>query len=199
MNVKTQIGALPEVLDGLRNVVVEARREFGGLSAAQLNWKPGAEQWSVAQVFEHLVKTNESYFPMLDEIVRGERKTSALERYSPLTGFWGKFLVKALQPESVRKLKTSQKFQPSASDIDERVIERFAESQDKLVKMVEATAKLDLKSVVVTSPFNSLVTYNLLDAYRGIVAHARRHAAQARRVTQEQGFPRADAPGGEAA
>ncbi|MGH9844290.1 MAG: DinB family protein, partial [Blastocatellia bacterium] len=30
---------------------------FGGLTAQQLNWKPGADQWSVAQCFDHLVTT----------------------------------------------------------------------------------------------------------------------------------------------
>lgn len=184
---------LAEVLEGLRAAGRDARREFGALDAEQLNWKPSPERWSVAQVFEHLAKTNESYLPLLEEVARGERRPSALERYSPLSGFWGKFLIKALQPESRRKLKTSAKFEPSSSNIDAGVLSRFAETQEKLAGLVEATAKLDLRRVVVTSPFNSLVTYNLLDAYRGVVAHERRHLAQARAVVETEGFPRAAA------
>lgn len=193
MEVKVQDGAPAEVFGGLRAVADDARRDFGRLTAEQLNWKPSADSWSVAQVFEHLVKTNESYFPLIEEIVRGERKTTALERFSPLSGLWGKFLIKALQPESPRKLKTTRKFAPSASDIDARVVEHFAESQKRLAGMAERTAGLDLRRVIVTSPFNGLVTYSLLDAYRGVVAHVRRHFAQARRVTESAGFPRGEA------
>jgi len=35
---------------------------FGDVTAHHLNWKPSAEQWSVAQCFDHLVTSNEAYF-----------------------------------------------------------------------------------------------------------------------------------------
>lgn len=182
---------LTDLIARLRTVATEAREAFGQHTPQQLNWKPAADSWSIAQCFEHLSKTNELYFPVLEEIVAGRRRSSFLEKYSPLSGFWGKFLVKAIQPESARKLKTTQKFQPSASDIDAGVIEKFGDEQERLIGLIEATRNLDLRRVIITSPFNSLVTYNLLDAYRAVLAHERRHLAQARRVTEAEGFPSA--------
>jgi hypothetical protein len=183
-------GELSGILEELQAMAGDARKVFGGLSAAQLNWKPSAEQWSVGQCFEHLIRTSESYYPLLEQVARGERRNSLLERFSPLKGFWGKFLVKSLAPESTRKMKTTEKFRPSASDVDARVVERFAESQARLSELMRATGGADLRRTVVTSPFMSLVTYSLLDGYRGIVMHERRHFAQARRVTEAEGFPR---------
>jgi len=49
---------------------------------------------------------------------------------------------------------------------------------------------LDAARIVMTSPFVSFITYNLLDACRLIVAHERRHLAQAQRVMETPGFPR---------
>ena len=39
---------------------------FGKLSAEQINWKPNAKSWSIGQCFEHLIVTNELYFPIDD-------------------------------------------------------------------------------------------------------------------------------------
>jgi sulfite reductase beta subunit-like hemoprotein len=49
---------------------------------------------------------------------------------------------------------------------------------------------LDLEKIVITSPVAAAITYSLMDAYRLIVVHEQRHFQQARRVTEEPGFPR---------
>jgi hypothetical protein len=46
-----------------------------------------------------------------------------------------------------------------------------------------------LRRTVVTSPVTAVATYSLLDAYRIVVAHERKHFEQARRVTCVPGFP----------
>jgi hypothetical protein len=61
--------------------------------------------------------------------------------------------------------------------------------QATIVAKMKATEHLDLEKIVITSPALALVTYTLLDAYRVIVVHERRHFQQARRVTEESGFP----------
>jgi hypothetical protein len=43
--------------------------------------------------------------------------------------------------------------------------------------------------IIITSPFAGAVIYSLLDAFRLVVAHERRHFAQARRVMETHGFP----------
>jgi hypothetical protein len=48
----------------------------------------------------------------------------------------------------------------------------------------------DPAETIITSPFASVVVYSLLDAFRLIVAHERRHFAQAQRVMETAGFPR---------
>jgi len=54
---------------------------------------------------------------------------------------------------------------------------------------MKATEHLDLERIIISSPVTSVVTYSLMDAYRVIVVHEHRHFQQAKRVTEESGFP----------
>jgi len=36
-------------------ITAEFTKEFGNLSAEQLNWKPNADTWSIAQNMDHLI------------------------------------------------------------------------------------------------------------------------------------------------
>ena len=179
-------GTLVEELNGIAS---EARRDFGRLSAGQLNWKPSAEQWSVGQCLEHLIKTNESFFPVLEAIAKGERRARLWERVSPLSGFFGRIVLRGLSSE--RKFKAPRAVRPTASGVAADIVARFVEHQGELARRLRAAEGADARRTVVTSPISALVTYSFGDACRIVVAHERRHLEQARRVTQTAGFPAA--------
>jgi hypothetical protein len=179
------------MLDELRAVAGEAREVFGRLSEAQLNWKPSAEQCSVGQCFDHLIVTNRCFFRDMERVAAGEYRSSLWGRVSPLSGFFGRFILKALDPEKGRKTKAPRVFEPAASDVAADVIERFAAHQEELSGHMRATSGRDLRGLKVTSPVSPVATYSLLDAYRIVVAHERKHFEQARRVTRAEGFPAA--------
>jgi hypothetical protein len=179
-----------ELREEMRALAVDARTTFGGLTPQQLNWKPSAGQWSVGQCFEHLLKTNEPYAPVIEGVARGERRPTAWERLSPLSGFWGSFVLRSVVPESARKIKARPNFQPSSSSVDAGIVGRFADLQERLAELMGRTRDMGPEKVVITSPVAGFVTYSLLDGYRIILAHGRRHFEQARRVTRAEGFPK---------
>ena len=182
-------GELGQLLGQLDQIAEGARREFGRLSAAQVNWKPSAGEWSVGQCFEHLIKTNGGFAPVLGRIARGARRPSAWEKWSPLSGLFGRLLERTLAQEGGRKFKAPAKLLPASSEVEADIIERFAAHQSELAEQVRGVAHVDLKRTIVTSPISGFVTYSLLDALRIVVAHERRHFRQARRVTEAPGFP----------
>jgi len=182
---------LSGLLEELIAVARKAREVFGGLSPAQLNWKPSAQQWSVGQCFDHLIVTNRCFFRDMKRVAAGEYRSSLWGRVSPLSGFFGRFILKALDPEKGRRTKAPRVFEPAQSDVAADVIERFAAHQQELATLMRATAGADLRGLKVTSPVSPVATYSLLDAYRIVVAHERRHFEQARRVTRAEGFPTA--------
>ena len=181
---------MKEIIPELEQIARDARATFGTLSAEQINWKPSAEAWSVGQCFEHLIKTNSLFFPTLEKIERGEYKNSFLEKYSPLSGFFGNLLVKSLRKDERKFKAPSQKIVP-ASDVDAKIIERFSRHQDEMIERIKRTEKADWRKIVLTSPFMKLMTYKLADGFRVVVEHEKRHFRQAERVTKEAGFPRA--------
>ncbi len=162
---------------------------FGGLGTRQLNWKPTVSTWSVGQCFDHLVTANTAYFPTFQTILRGEKVSTFWERLPWYPSLWGKVLLKAFDPESPRRLKAPKVFRPSAGNIDAAVIDRFVEQQHQFARYMDAMKDMDLERVIISSPVTSLVTYSLLDTYRMLIMHERRHIRQATKVLETEGFP----------
>lgn len=179
---------LQSLITAANKVADETKATFSPLTPVQLNWKPSAEQWSVAQCFEHLLTSNKGYFPIIDNVLAGQKQT-LWQSMPGLPGLAGKLLIKSLDPAATRKLKAPKSFQPSESDISSSVINDFVEQQARIVEKMKATAHLNLEKIVISSPALGAITYSLMDAYRIIVVHEQRHFQQARRVTEEQGFP----------
>ena len=99
-------------------------------------------------------------------------------------------LIKAVAPESKRKLKAPNKFQPSSSSVDGAIVRRFTDQQNQVIRYMKASEDLDLEKITISSPVTNLITYSLMDAYRIIVNHEKRHLLQAMKVSEMDGFPK---------
>ena len=179
---------LASLITAADNVAKDAKTTFDPLTPSQLNWKPSAERWSVAQCFEHLITSHSGYLPVIDNVLAGHKRTF-WQHMPVLPGLMGKMLIKSLDPASSRKIKAPKSFQPAQSHISSSVINDFVAQQQQIVAKMKATEHLDLENIVITSPVAGVVIYSLMDAYRIIVAHEHRHFQQAKRVTEEAGFP----------
>ena len=179
---------LPKLITEANTLAANAKGTFGQLTVSQLNWKPSAERWSVAQCFAHLLTSNKGYFPVIEGVLSGQKLTF-WQRLPLLPGLAGSLLIKSLDPASTRKIKAPKKFQPAQSDISGSVIDDFVDQQGKIVEKMKATGHLDLQRIIISSPVAAPITYSLMDAYRIIVVHEQRHFQQAKRVTEESAFP----------
>lgn len=179
---------LPSLISEANDIAAETKSTFGALTPAQINWKPSPERWSVAQCFDHLLTTNKGYFPRIEGVIAGVKPTF-WQRMPVLPRLAAKLLIKSLDPKSTRKFKAPSKFQPAQSDISASVLNDFVDQQAAIVEKMKATEHLDLEQIIITSPVAAPITYSVLDAYRIIVVHERRHFEQAKRVTQEAAFP----------
>jgi DinB family protein len=179
---------LPALIAATNDIAAEAKSTFGRLSPTQLNWKPSAERWSVAQCFDHLLTSNKGYFPPIEGVFAGIKPTF-WQRMPLLPGLAGKLLIKSLDPKSTRRIRAPKKIQPAHSDIRASIIDDFVAQQAQIVEKMKSTEHLDLEKTIITSPVAAAITYSLMDAYRVIVVHERRHFEQARRVTEEASFP----------
>ena len=181
---------LDTLIRDARTIADDTHASFGNLSASQLNWKPSAERWSIAQCFDHLITSNKDYLPIIESVRTGKKQSKFWERLPLWPDLAGKLLIKSLDPASTRKLKAPKNFQPAQSDVSETILDDFVAQQEQVIEGMKSTSHLDLEKIIVTSPALSFVAYSLLDAYRIIVVHEKRHLQQAKRVAQEPAFPR---------
>lgn len=66
---------LEHALVMLEQVGRQVRDELCPLSREQLNWKPDAKSWSVAECLDHLVVTNAAYFEVFEELKNHRLRT----------------------------------------------------------------------------------------------------------------------------
>lgn len=182
--------SIPDILTEIESVRRDARQDFEQLHAIQLNWKPDPDQWSIAQCLDHLMTTNSFYFPIVERIGSEGYRPSLWQRLPLLPGFFGRLMLKALDPSSPQKFTAPKGFQPSQSSIDRAIVENFDNHQQKLRGMIESCRDWELDRIIISSPVTGVITYSLLNAFRILALHERRHLKQAQRVLQHQGFPK---------
>jgi len=167
----------------------DAAATFGHLGRDQLNWKAAARSWSIAQCFDHLITVNSLYFPLFDRMRSNGTNPTWLERYSPFSGYFGRYLIRTLGPDYKKKTRTTRRGYPSASDLDREIVSRFGEHQRQLSEKVNGISReIDLAKRIITSPLMGFVTYSLDDTLTILTVHERRHLDQARRVMESEGF-----------
>ena len=158
---------IPPLASSLKNYSTEA-----------FNYKPSGG-WSAGECIDHLLKINEKYFPIFEDI---SRKYSTAGRKEYKTSFLGKFIIKSVNPDTPRKTKTLPGFYPSNSEFQTSIVDEFLEQHRKIRTYIERFREHDIKKIKVTSPLSSLVKYNLGDACRIIIYHDLRHLGQAHRA-----------------
>jgi hypothetical protein len=112
------------------------------------------------------------------------------QRLPVLPGVLGRMLVRSQAPNAERRFTAPSEAQPATSHIPADVIEQFVEQQPGAVTRLQALNEQHAAGAIMTSPFIKVVTYSVLDGWRLIFAHERRHFEQARNVSLSPGFPR---------
>lgn len=155
---------------------------FGNLNVAQLNWQPNTDSWSIGQCIDHLITTNQTYLPILAIAIEGEYEKTFMEKIPFLPTFFGKLLLKSVQPNNMRKIKTMPVFEPAQSNIPDNIVREFELHQQNMAFMIQNTENLYHHKIIITSPANKYLTYSLYHAIEIIIAHEQRHLQQAKRV-----------------
>lgn len=155
---------------------------FGELSIEQLNWKPNSETWSIAQNIDHLMVINKTYFPIINSIRNGTYRTSFLAKLGFIVSFFERTVLKAVQPDRKKKMKTFSIWEPTKSEVPIGILDRFKEHQSELKNMLENSRDLVEEETIISSPANKNIVYSLGAAFEIIVTHEQRHFGQAKEV-----------------
>lgn len=170
-------------------VTRKAGEEFGSLTAAQLNWKPSEKSWSIAQCLDHIIVSNETYFPQLETVIDGRWRNSFWQNFPFLPGLWGKMILNGVLPNGKRKSKTFKIFEPASSGIPVSIVKEFTSHNQTLKGFMEKSSRANLDKIVLCSPASRTIIYSLRNTFLILTAHEERHFLQAKRVKDTQKFP----------
>ena len=145
-------------------------------------WQPHeGRAWSVAQCLDHLNNMNRLYFGAVKGALAGARRSSA-PITAPLRSSWiGNWFVNQMEP-GTRKLSAPKQSVPRLTVPREEVVTEFLRGLDEIEAVLNDAATIDLNKPTFQSPFFKLSRVRAGTGFRVLLAHMRRHLAQAERV-----------------
>lgn len=111
------------------------------LTELQLNWKPSAEQWSIAQCLDHLAVATRGFEKYFMAALAQSRHATAGGPYKPtLLGGW---LARQVSPEGARKLPAPKIFRPADASKISGSLAMFLDQQAQFLDFVRRCAQID--------------------------------------------------------
>lgn len=145
------------------------------------NMKRTPDAWSPGEIIDHLCNVNDSYFPLFDAIIQKKYRKPFLG-FIPFIGKkTGELILKSMG--SPKKVKTSPIWEPRHSLIDPSLGTKFLQQQDQLSAYIQQLEPFLGKNLMIASPANKLVVYQLDQAIALLLAHEKRHLQQLKYVT----------------
>ena len=156
--------------------------QFGELSEDLLNWKPNQKSWSIAQNIDHLIKINQSYFPIIEDLKAGSYKPPFTAKMGFMVSLFGNMILKSVDPKNRKKVETFAIWQPGQSHFSKDILIVFQSHQNELKKQIKSCKEQIKNGDVIHSPANKNIVYKLETAFDIIVLHEQRHMQQAREI-----------------
>jgi hypothetical protein len=173
-----------QLADEFSAIAHDAASVFSRYDATQLNWQPHAAGWSIAQCFDHLLKTNQGMLRAIDRALDRGAAPTVWQRLPLWPRLFGWMLVTSQGPGGTRRYVAPAGATPGSGSLPPDTLERFIVGQQAAIAGVRALSAADARRIMV-SPFVAQITYSVLDGYRLIAAHQRRHFEQASRVARD--------------
>lgn len=171
------------LLDYYRKTENQLKAHLDGLTSAQLQYKPSANEWSISQCVEHIIKTEKMLFDMAKETLANpanpERKAEVTITDQQLIDGITDRSHKAEAPAALIGEGTYQDVKAAMADF---------RAQRKVIRSyLKGVSVDDLRNHIADSPFGPV------DAYHSmlfIAGHTARHTLQIAEVKANAAFPK---------
>jgi uncharacterized damage-inducible protein DinB len=154
-----------------------------GLSEAQLNFKPAADKWSVADCIKHIAAAEKELWAMAEPALA---QSANPEKRAGIK-FTDDDLIKAVE-DRTHKSKTFAALEPANSPYKTvtEALAAFRSNREKLIELMKNT-QTDLRNHVLVLPVGTYDSYQFILL---IAAHSNRHTQQINEVKGDVGFPK---------
>ncbi|MBS1852187.1 MAG: DinB family protein [Acidobacteria bacterium] len=167
-----------QYLKSTRQGVIDATK---GLSAAQWNFKPAPDRWSIAEVVEHIAATEDALRANVEQVMKAPAQPTGED--APATDA---LVLKAI-PDRSHKAQAPEPLRPTNRyGSPEASLKHFLESRQQTIDYLDSHQ--DLRQHAADSPLGKK-----LDGYEWILfigGHSERHTKQILEVKADPNFPK---------
>ena len=172
----------------IENLIIETNsnlervKKISHSSIDILNHKENKEKWSVLECIEHLNLYGDFYLPELKKSISNTAHSSIIQFKS---GFIGNYFVNSMLPKAkLNKMKTPRDKNPSGSNLDLTVIDRFYAQQTDFLEVLELAKHINLTKTKTAISISTVLKLRLGDTLRFLTAHNDRHILQAENLVK---------------
>ena len=181
---------LQQILTELADSDRRASEMVRALSNDQLNWRPSATGWSIAQCLDHLAITNSVYSAALHRAIEQAHQEPVSAPISLRPGVFGRAFIRSLEPPPTKKHRAPGKIVPCDRIDKDEVLRKFLESEEAMRAVIRDGARLDMNRIRFKTPFFWFLRFSVGTGLLIITAHNRRHLWQAQAIIDNPSFPR---------
>jgi hypothetical protein len=180
----------PEI-DQFRNQFEQLSADADALTAPltdeQFTWRPGGDAWSIAECLDHLNATARVYLTALDEGISDAIRRGVYGEGPYKYNWLGRLSVQF--SDTRLRLKAPDDVKPGAGRTRREILAAFRAYQVQYVDRLRQANGIDLARARVRMPASSWIRIPLGSGFAVMIAHARRHLLQAKRVIDAENFP----------
>lgn len=162
----------------VRQIILQANG-LRSLSPRLLRTQPGFQQWSPAQILEHLNIYARHYMAEIENSLH-------LNPQAPSTtfrpGWLGDYFTKLMLPGEnntvTKKMKAPKNAIPASQPDAEAHLQEFLHHQHHLLNLLEIARDANLAAIRIPTTLHKLIRLKLGDTFRFFIAHEQRHFVQ---------------------
>lgn len=177
---------LDELAAQLNAIRARARELVSGLTPDQLTRRPDPAGWSITECLAHLNLTAAAVQPKIAAAIDQGKKAgrSGAGPFSP--GALGRLLIWIAEPPPKFRMRAPKNISPMVAHGDPaQVVADFMRFQDGWENLIRDCEGLDQNRVKVSSLFPGMPRLRLAAPIPWLLAHQRRHLAQAENVKRQ--------------
>lgn len=166
--------------------IQKAISEWQNMPAQLLNKSLQPGSWSATQCLEHLNIYGRYYLPAIEKAIVNAENNDSNPTDTFKSSWLGNYFTQSMMPNESgtlkKKYKTPSNARPSASPDAEKVVSEFIDQQEKLLKLLDRAAGVNLNDGRIPISIARFIRLKLGDVFMFLIAHNYRHILQAERA-----------------
>jgi hypothetical protein len=173
----------------LQTSLEQAKQLTNGVTDAQINWRPSADRWSIAECLDHLNQVAVRVVPEFEQELKAARRH--LEANGPLwrPNWLERLFIRAVGPNPGFKVEVPKLYRPASESRANEVMDPFLDLHGRLLACIAQSRDADLSRIKVASPVTPLLRLRLGAWFSASAVHVAYHVEQAQAVRAHPAFP----------